>query len=126
MSYKRENGMNASDMTFGIEIECYLPESAFTSGAVVAGGYHSGVQVPGLPAGWNAQRDGSLSSYGRGRRGVEIVSPVLKGADGVRQIKEVCAWLASVGATVRAECGFHVHVGFDGSNELGLKNLVHL
>ena len=80
--------MTANDLTFGIEIECTFP----VGNAPAMGHYHDGVQVQGLPIGWNSQRDGSIHS-GRGFVGVEIVSPVLKGADGVAQVKTVCEWL---------------------------------
>src|SRR4051812_34973032 len=113
--------MNANELTFGIEIECYVPASLVQNGTLLIGGYHYGTQVAALPLGWNAQRDGSLRSVGRGRVGVEIVSPILKGADGIQQVKKVCQWLRSIGATVRKECGFHVHVGFDRTNTEGLK-----
>lgn len=101
--------MNASDITFGIEIECTAPR-----GAINAGGYHRGLPLPaieGVGEGWNAQHDGSLRARGRDRVGVEIVSPVLRGADGLRQVKAVLAWLNGLGASVNASCGLHVHVG---------------
>ena len=98
--------MHVQDITFGVEIECYVPV-----GRLRIGGYHNGLQVPELPAGWNAQRDGSLSTRSRGKVGCEVVSPVLRGSDGLRQIKQVVEFLHSIGATVNARCGLHVHVG---------------
>jgi hypothetical protein len=56
----------------------------------------------------------------------EIVSPVLKGADGLRQLKAVCDWLNAVGAKVNRSTGFHVHVGFDRRDKAGLRRLVSL
>src|SRR5579872_4097375 len=44
-------------LTFGIEIECHLP-----AGTIEVGAYHLGTPVPGLPAGWNAQHDGSIQA----------------------------------------------------------------
>jgi len=102
--------MNANEMTFGIEIETVMP-----AGTVNAGGYHCGLQIPGLPRGWNAQRDGSLSPP-PGYAGVEVVSPVLKGAAGLEQIKTVCEWLANVGAKVNRSTGLHVHIGWTSPN----------
>lgn len=118
--------MNASEMTFGIEIECYVPRGLVLDGTIRIGGYHAGAQVNALPMGWNCQHDGSLRGVGCGRVGVEIVSPILKGADGIQQVKLVCKWLQSIGATVRSSCGFHVHVGFDPTNSEGLKQVVSL
>lgn len=93
--------MNVNDLTFGIEIECYAP-------GIVCGGYHVGRQIPGFPQGWNAQHDGSL-----GAGGTEIVSPVLKGEDGLLQVAEVVAKLNAMGAKVNSSCGFHIHVGWN-------------
>lgn len=104
--------MNATEMTFGIEIECFVPRDA-----VAAGSYHHGVQVPELPEGWNAQTDGSLHTRKRGYKGVEIVSPKLQGIEGIRQVQTVCRWLNSIGATVNNTCGFHVHVGWNGTRQ---------
>lgn len=79
--------MDINEMTFGIEIECVLPLAAITANNIAVGGRHRGVQIPGFPAGWNAQHDGSINTQGGGV-GVEVVSGVLKGAEGVRQVVE--------------------------------------
>jgi hypothetical protein len=112
----------ASEMTFGVEIEVYLP----TSIRVQLGQYHSGIQVPELPLGWTAEHDGSLCYGPAGHYGAEIVSPVLRGPDGLRQIKTVCDWLNAVGARVNRSTGFHVHIGFDRTDKRALRRLVTL
>lgn len=112
--------IHVNDLTFGVELETTLP-----LGTCPVGGYHQGVQVPQLPPGWKAERDGSIHT-GPGHMAAEIVSPVLKGADGLRQLQAVCAWLNSVGAKVNRSTGFHVHVGFDGSDLDALHRLVSL
>lgn len=112
--------MDANEMTFGIEIETCLP-----CGLVRVGGYHCGAAIPGLPTGWNAQRDCSIRPDTADMMGVEVVSPVLKGADGLRQILAVCAWLKNSGAKVNESTGFHVHIGWAGDAE-ALKRLVHI
>jgi hypothetical protein len=111
--------MNAAEMTFGIEIECSIP----AMNAPQVGGYHNGRQIDSLPVGWNAQHDSSIH-VARGHVGVEVVSPVLKGADGIRQIKFVCEWLRRVGAKVNRSTGLHVHVGFDRQNREQLAKVV--
>lgn len=113
--------MNVSEMTFGCEFEVTMP--AANSPAV--GGYHNGRQIAGLPEGWNAQGDSSIHVTTRGHIGVEIVSPVLKGAEGLRQIKLVCQWLKDRGAKVNQSTGFHVHIGCE-RNETLLARLAHL
>jgi hypothetical protein len=112
--------MTAAEMTFGIEIECLIPRA----NAPACGGYHRGIQIPNLPQGWNAQQDSSIRSARYGMVGVEVVSPVLKGLDGLQQIKMVLDWLQSIGATVNRSTGLHIHVGFDRGNEQLTKKLV--
>jgi hypothetical protein len=97
----------AAQMTFGVEIECHLPLAL----PIQIGGYCHGIQVPELPAGWKAERDGSIEC-GPERKRCEIVSPILKGQDGLRQLRFVLTWLHEHGARVNWSCGFHVHVGF--------------
>jgi hypothetical protein len=113
--------MNAAELTFGVEIETSFPVSE----SVIVGGYHNGAQVAWLPAGWNAQADGSIRSDA-GYRGVEFVSPVLKGAEGIRQVLEVLRILREKGAKVNQSTGLHVHVGFDKSNQPAVDKLVNL
>ena len=113
--------MNAADLTFGVEIECTVPANV----TIMMGGYHRGIQVPQLPVGWTAQYDGSIQA-GRGRQGVEIVSPILKGEDGLRQMLFVLGWLRSIGAKVNTTCGFHVHVGFNAQQTTELGRVVSL
>lgn len=99
--------MNASEMTFGCEFELTIPRAV----GIQVGGYSSGIQVPGLPVGWVAKSDGSIRARGA-YMGVEIVSPVLCGADGVQQVRAACEWFQRVGARVNRSTGFHVHVGW--------------
>ncbi len=50
----RNRTMNANEIAFGIEFETTLPSTDNTP----IGPYHSGYQVPWLPTGWKAERDG--------------------------------------------------------------------
>jgi len=102
--------MHASEMTFGIEIETIAPDSAVRAGLRI-GGYHSGIQVPYLPQGWTAERDGSIDASAGGQP-CEIVSPVLRGAEGLTQVLEVLRSLEAKGHRVNHSCGVHVHVGW--------------
>lgn len=115
--------MDANEMTFGIEIECTLPGEAVQT--LTVGHYHRGVQIPGLPNGWNAQSDSSIQVTTPGHKGLEVVSPILKGREGLEQAVAVCKWLQERGAKVNTSTGFHVHVGWDGS-ETDLARLAHL
>lgn len=112
--------MNVSEITFGVEFEVILPVGTIAR----VGHYHNGIQIPDLPEGWNAQGDGSIRVSEAGHVGVEVVSPILKGLDGIRQVKLVCLWLQQRGAKVNRSTGFHVHVGFGRTETEGLKRLV--
>lgn len=115
--------MHANDLTFGIEIETIAPTTAFAEGLQI-GSYYNGIQVPYLPTGWMAKSDTSIHpTDGRGV-GCEIVSPILRGEDGVRQVLEVVKTLEEKGHRVNASCGVHVHVGWDPN--LGTEKLARL
>jgi len=58
---------------------------------------------------WKVVYDGSLSGV-RGHAG-ELVSPILNGVEGVRELERVIEALNSVeGVTVNRSCGLHVHL----------------
>ena len=103
--------MNANEMTFGIEIETVAPDSAVRRDGLRIGAYKHGKQVPYLPAGWTAEADGSIDN-GNGGHKCEIVSPILRGAEGLAQVAEVMRTLEAKGHKVNASCGVHVHVGW--------------
>lgn len=106
--------MNALDLTFGVEIE-------FKSGATRAR-IAEALNAAGIDAGythattaaWKVVVDGSVHN------GHEVVSPILKGADGLAQVEAVCRVLQGLGATVDRQCGLHVHVG---ARDLGLRTV---
>jgi hypothetical protein len=57
---------------------------------------------------WKITTDGSLhgdSSY----YGMELVSPILKGANDLEEVKKVCKILTENGVKVNKSCGYHVH-----------------
>jgi len=112
--------MNASDLTFGVEIETTMP-----TGSTHAGSHGAGYQVAWLPAGWLADRDPSIRTT-RGRIAVEFVSPVLKGAEGLKQLIDAVKKIKEMGGTVNASCGLHIHVGFDRTNRAALDRLTTL
>jgi hypothetical protein len=100
--------------TFGIEIECIMPQSMTHSRLA---GLLS--QVDGIQASaemynhqsrdyWKIVTDGSLGDYSRG---AELVSPILRGEEGFEQVRKVCGILNANNVKVNRRCGFHVHVG---------------
>lgn len=103
--------MNANEMTFGIEIETIAPDSAVQNDGLRIGPYRRGIQVPYLPEGWKAEADGSIDNSNGGHR-CEIVSPILRGPEGLAQVAEVVRTLEAKGHRVNASTGVHCHVGF--------------
>jgi len=103
--------MNAHDLQYGIEIETIAPDAAVRRDGLRIGPYHHGIQVPYLPTGWTAENDGSINN-GHGGHKCEIVSPILKGPEGLAQVAEVAGILESKGHRVNVSCGVHVHVGW--------------
>jgi hypothetical protein len=116
--------MQASEMTFGVEIETIAPQSIIERDGLRIGGYHNGIQVPYLPQGWKAERDGSIDTRGGGHA-CEIVSPILRGAEGLAQVAHVLRTLEAKGHKVNVSCGVHVHVGWD-NNTRTQKDLAKL
>lgn len=104
--------MNANEFTFGIEIETIAPDRAIREDGLRIGAYRHGIQVRYLPAGWKAEADGSIDNS-RGGHKCEIVSPVLRGEEGLAQVAEVLRTLEEKGHRVNASCGVHVHIGWN-------------
>ena len=111
--------MSVSDRTFGVEIEFIVPsanyESAAQEVALVA------LRNAGIPVQregynhstrehWKIVHDGSVGST-TGACGGELVSPILKGEEGLETLRKVVRVLAAAGVTVDRTCGLHVHVG---------------
>lgn len=110
----------SEDFTFGIEIETHMP-----MGSVDVGSHGCGRQVEWLPQGWLADRDPSISAP-LGRIKCEFVSPVLRGAEGLRQALAAIREIKARGGKVNASCGLHVHVGFDKHDTASLGRLINL
>lgn len=123
--------MSHLDASFGVEIECYLPEGASAAACAAAINQRLGSLGTCQPESYNHIRrnnwkivtDGSLGDYARG---IEIVSPVLIGQQGLTAIEIVCRALSDFGCTVSKKCGLHVHVGVAGQPVQFFKNLVKL
>ncbi len=103
------NATIANDLTFGIEIECHIPREVYDRENIVRGGYHNGRVCDALD-GWSIQSDSSIRVRGN-RVAIEVVSPVLKGRDGIESILRVLAKLKEWRARVNKSCGLHIHVG---------------
>jgi hypothetical protein len=92
---------------FGIEIEYYNVEKNQLAAALNVAGidcHVEGYNHRTRPH-WKIVTDASV----RGRYASELVSPILNGEDGLRQIDVVCEVLNRLGAKVNGSCGLHVH-----------------
>lgn len=127
-----ENLMAYLDNSFGVEIECYLPEGGSQQQVAAAvrhrlgalGGCNVESYNHHVASAWKVVTDGSLNDYSRG---IELVSPVLVGEAGLKQIEVVCKALADFGCTISKRCGLHVHVGVGHAVSVDFfKNLVKL
>lgn len=95
--------------SFGVEFEAYgvdmhrLKEELERQGITVAiEGYNHTTR-----AHWKIVTDASIT----GRNGFELVSPVLRGEDGMEQVKKACKALKKCNALINRSCGMHIHFG---------------
>lgn len=97
---------------FGVEIEAYNCRMNVLVDAL----REEGVQVSSESYNhttrnhWKIVSDSSLS----GNNTFELVSPVLEGEAGLKELKKVCWVLDACGVKVNASCGLHIH--FDAAN----------
>eukprot|EP00539_Tryblionella_compressa_P002929 CAMPEP_0178735454 /NCGR_PEP_ID=MMETSP0744-20121128/1895_1 /TAXON_ID=913974 /ORGANISM="Nitzschia punctata, Strain CCMP561" /LENGTH=386 /DNA_ID=CAMNT_0020387821 /DNA_START=450 /DNA_END=1607 /DNA_ORIENTATION=- len=59
---------------------------------------------------WKIAPDSSLHGNSPGDLCLELVSPILQGEDGLKQLRRVMDRLRSLGIATNNSCGFHVHV----------------
>jgi hypothetical protein len=111
----------AQEFTFGVEIETTIGSRKH----IDIGDYHRGVQVSYLPEGWKAERDGSIR-IARGMKACEIVSPILKGEEGIKELITVIGILKEKGHQVNESCGIHVHIGFGNKTAGDLAKLIKI
>jgi hypothetical protein len=111
---KDNNSVNTTgDRSFGVEIEFFgitreMAEMALQSVSlpvVIAGRRDANVNE------WKITTDGSVSSTNTGcGSGLELVSPILTGKKGYKELKVAIDALKSAGARVNVTCGIHVHL----------------
>lgn len=123
-----QDTVSVSTLTFGIELECIMPPGMTRddlAAQLTLAGVVTSAEVYGhrLATYWKVITDGSLGDY---VRGVELVSPVLKGDAGLEQVRQVCRFLTEKKCKVNLKCGLHVHVGAREEGVEFFKNLVHL
>ena len=109
------------DFTFGVEIECItqwgrLQDEIANKEVPLQANVRFGAYTHrDSDTGYKFVTDGSLSaSRIEDGRGIECVSPVLRGKKGFDSLKNTCAALVDAGAKVNKSCGLHVHIGANG------------
>ncbi|MFT4413201.1 amidoligase family protein [Fredinandcohnia humi] len=77
---------------------------------------------------WKLVFDASVTNTGTGnyRGGHEIVSPVLRGKEGLNELKIVLDTLDEIGASVDRTCGLHVHHDVNDFELENFKNIYYL
>jgi hypothetical protein len=72
---------------------------------------------------WKIVTDSSVSSQGTGRgSGLELVSPIMRGEEGLREVEKVLNAIDGAGGKVNTTCGLHVHVDTAGMTPIQRKN----
>jgi hypothetical protein len=114
--------------TFGVEIEVIgLDRATFISKLhadegmeIIDTGYNHEVYET-----WKITTDSSIEPHlaENGFYSAEIVSPILRGSAGLREVRAICRVLTQLGVKVNSSCGLHVHVGIDDLRFQQLKNI---
>ena len=108
----------ALSRTFGVEIEAY----GVTREALVAELRAQGLEAHAegynhtTRAHWKIVSDSSID----GANAFELVSPVLRGLEGLADLERACRALKICGAQVNNSCGLHVHFG---ARDLSIEHL---
>lgn len=95
--------------TFGVEMEIIHQSKDAVLRAIRSAGISCAIEGynHNTRTHWKIVSDASVTG------GFEVVSPVLKGEDGLSELKKVCDALVNAGAKIRSCCGLHVHLGTD-------------
>ena len=122
-----------NERTFGVEIEFVSKDNA---NRLVVELMSRGLKVQKVPYGcsvpsghWKVTTDSSVEPNGsqirRGYcgRGLELVSPILKGQEGIEALRLACEALEASESEVNASAGLHVHHGTDDLTVENFKNV---
>lgn len=111
-----------SGRTFGVEFEFKGLTAEQARNAVAATGlavYGHTTYTHTTMREWKVVTDGSVTG------GFELVSPILRGQQGLDEMTLALNALVNAGGRVDTQCGFHVHVGMNGVNGTGLYNILN-
>lgn len=101
--------------TFGVEIECLVPRAAMIERA-------QNNNMPFKYEGYNHVDNNHYYKFVSdasicGENGIECVSPILEGKDGMKSLENCCKSLNEAGAVVNKSTGLHVHIGAAGMSD---------
>jgi hypothetical protein len=110
-----------NQLTFGVEIECYSPNSGTALATKIAADagvpcrFFPSAHAPTPSGMWKVVPDASLNNPHNftGFFGVEVVTTILRDEAGIASLTRVCNVLTGLGCKVNVNCGLHVHVGVD-------------
>lgn len=114
-----------TDRQFGVEAEFFniTPDQAVAALAAVGINASYYGYSHEIVSEWKIVTDASVSPRGTGRgTGLELVSPILKGEEGLADLAKALDALHQAGAKVNTTCGLHVHVDTAGMNGMQRKN----
>lgn len=118
-----------TDRTFGLEIEFGSKADKYEVARILT---EAGIETQEMgythqtTSFWKIVYDSTVQVPGR--HNMELVSPILKGAEGLAEIRKVCDVLngSEIDAKVNTTCGLHVHHGGEGFNDQKMANLINL
>lgn len=122
--------MLEKNLKFGVEIEFFN----VNVNKVIEVLRQQGIQVADFEgythnviSSWKITTDSSVNNTNTGVRcGLELVSPILYGDDGLDELEKVYEVLNSLQAKVDRSCGTHIHFDIAEFNTNNVKNLVNL
>lgn len=110
---------------FGVEAEFYniTPQRAIEALAEVGINASFEGYTHAVTSNWKIVTDGSVTGTNTGRgTGLELVSPILKGEEGLVELEKALNALDAAGAKVNTTCGLHVHIDTNGMTPTQRKN----
>ena len=113
-----------NNRTFGVEIE-FIGNAGTVEGAVRRAGVNCSAEIYNHTTRgyWKIVTDGSVMGNGEG---LEMVSPPLKGQEGLDELEKVCKAMAEAGVRINKTCGLHVHHDANDFTEKTFKNIIKI
>jgi hypothetical protein len=126
-SVKKPSGSTFVDYMKKLVVEMDLPAKEYNKNMTVKregtlSMKREGETTPNGKVCWSYKGDGSV--YG-GNETREIVSPILKGENGIKQLKAICSAMRRSGFYSNATAGVHVHLGAEGLTLEVFKNICY-